>query len=173
MGLIILNVGAGLLPLVASDFEGIDKVINFDPLDSFRHQEFAMAMLFKHIVNSSNDIIYGHAESQVDAICDDGDVDCVFSVSPFGFPVVNSWVHRKLAVGGFVFIAGSEKNKWVKPQKLFEGDLRNRYRPALLEEKYHLFKASRKIEVEYTSYTSAAEKKTDFEYKVAYKKLIA
>ncbi|HTZ69154.1 MAG TPA: hypothetical protein VMB71_00750 [Acetobacteraceae bacterium] len=96
MSAIILNIGAGYLPLVASDFSGVDEVINFDPLLGDPTTTTALNVNLMAIVARSPDITYFTTQDKVDEKVADGSVDLILGVSPYNLSLVSDWADRKL-----------------------------------------------------------------------------
>jgi hypothetical protein len=111
----VLNIAAGLLPIVATDFQEVGELVNYDPLDALRSTETGAdaARFLAMFAMAAGDIIYARRQAEVDSHYANGSVDLVMSVSPYGFTLVDEWVHAKIRVGGYILVAGNASNKFV------------------------------------------------------------
>jgi SAM-dependent methyltransferase len=109
----ILNLGAGSVePLQKSDLANITE---------FRDWDVVNLDIYNQIVKyspdrsqrpfPSADIRYSDVERRIDF--QDGSVDIALAVSPYGYSVLNSEVHRVLKRGGVAVVLGSQRNKFV------------------------------------------------------------
>jgi hypothetical protein len=117
----VLNIAAGFLPLDKSDF-GVDQLVNYDPLPWSKNT----VNLIGHL--AIIDVNYVSRRAGVDSIFANGSVDLVMSISPYGFALVDDWVHGKLKPGGYVLAFGNERNKWLQDTHMFAGTLQQQYR---------------------------------------------
>lgn len=127
---IVLNIGAGFLPIVASDLK-VTQVINYDPLmyskktGELKQKDYddfmtyiKTVLRFKEIMAASKDpdIHYFTDKEEVNEKIGKDSVDLVLSISPYGFSVINEWVDSKLKKMGLLLVIGNMENKWVKNQ---------------------------------------------------------
>jgi len=127
----VLNIAAGLLPIVATDLR-VDNVVNYDPLSALANADKGGRRIVSHLMVLSKafgDIKYARRQAEVDRWYPNSSVDLVLSVSPYGFTLINEWVHRKINICGYVVVIGNLANKFIKQdQHLFEsGEIFNSY----------------------------------------------
>lgn len=112
----VLNIAAGLLPIVASDLNA-DEVVNYDPLTGLANADEGGRAVVSHLMvlsQAMGDIRYARRQAEVDSVYPNGSVDLVLAVSPFGFKLISRWVADKVRVGGHVLVIGNKSNKHVK-----------------------------------------------------------
>lgn len=180
----VLNVGAGFLPIVASDL-GVDEVLNYDPLRYARntgqltedqYKEYMNYVenfgILKYIVEQepmSGDIMYCTKREDVDKKYGENSVDLVLGISPYGFSLVDTWVNGKLKPEGYVVAIGNNNNEWMYADKLFSDDLTGRYRASNSPEGW-IQQIINKVFSDYPSHTSALERNTKNNMAMIYKK---
>ena len=160
----ILNIGAGLLPLVGEDFDA-DIVYNYDPLTSARNKIDSLCFgFFAGLIHDPHsDVRYATSENEINLMVDDLSIDLLLSISPFGFSLVTDWVHRKLKVGAQLLVVGNHANKWLTEEKLIAPGLKRHYQrlPRLMGRWEQL--VEEKIRMAYPSHTSAMERSTQLD----------
>lgn len=170
----VLNIGAGFLPLVASDL-GVEEVINYDPLqyqkakgditnqtyeDALKY--FRTVIRFKELIAPYAEVQYYTNRDEVDGKYRDGTVDLVISISPYGFTLIDEWVDAKLKYNGYILVAANHSNEWANnDEKLYSRTLdKDRYyKPTNLTGTW-LGSMRKVILQKYQSYTSKIEKDT-------------
>lgn len=168
----ILNIAAGLLPIVASDL-GVDQVVNFDPLTALADKDLSGSASVGYLMVLSKgvgDIIYARRQAEVDSVYPNGSVDLILSVSPFGFKVVSKWTHDKLKPGGSVLIIANGKNPCFKDyDNIIEDIAGSIYKQ--IEHPEPWIKATRdKVIADYPSNTTHLERATNLDTWVCFEK---
>lgn len=158
----VLNIGAGVLPLVASDLD-VDQVVNYDPLTALNNEDKAgrsAVITLTALSLQDPDLHYARREAQVDQLYPNGSVDLILSISPFGFTLVSAWAHGKLKPGGYVLVVANERNAWASDfDKLFADIPGSVYKVVEHPEPW-IRAIRRRIVSHYPSSTSAAERPT-------------
>ena len=169
----VLNIGAGFLPIVASDLE-VNQLINYDPLEykkgqgllTDREYEEAYSFLrirdiFQALIASRPDIQYFKKRKDVDNIYPIDSVDLVISISPYGFTLIDTWVDEKIKKGGYIIVLGNSTNPYVtQDKKLFEFFLKADYTERDAEFQGGLWGFIEKLTTYYKSHTSKLEDDT-------------
>lgn len=159
----VLNIGAGVLPLVAQDLEA-DFVYNYDPLDSAKKKlDSVWFGIFLGIIRDpESDVVYMTEEDKIRDAVPDNSIDLLISISPYGFSVINEWVDAKLKSNAKVLVFGNSSNKWVNNSNniFLNEELSEKYEAeANLNDWENLIKG--KVQQFYPSQTSAVEKDTE------------
>lgn len=123
----LLNIAAGFLPLVASDFGdfGVDRVINFDPLvigkgSDHKVMDSMLSANLKLITLQIPEIEYYWDFDAFDRNVSSASVDLIAAVSPYGFAVINNMTNAMLKNGGYVMLFGNARNKYAKKDDAVE-----------------------------------------------------
>lgn len=120
----ILNIAAGYIPLVASDFDHWDvaRLINVDPLDDSQ-----TTVAFQALINAMDDVEYHTtAQAAVQAIGNDP-IHLTMGVSPFGFALVDQWNDALMVVGSHVMAFGNSANPYIAKAGAFTPAVVNNY----------------------------------------------
>ena len=125
MPTVILNLAAGLLPLVPADFGSpVGRVVNFDPLRAGNAEEAMLYARFLELTAPHTDITYCRSSADVDRILRNESVDLLLGISPYGFPLVSTWSSAKLRRRiGYVACLSNSSNKYGDTPDMFEGQL--------------------------------------------------
>lgn len=158
----VLNIGAGVLPLVASDL-AVDQVVNYDPLTALNNEDKAgkSAVLALTVLSLQDpNLHYARREAQVDAVYANGSVDLILSISPYGFTLVSAWAHGKLKPGGCVLVVSNERNAWASDFDRLIADIPGAVYKVVEHPEPWISAIRRKIMRDYPSSTSTAERPT-------------
>lgn len=126
----VLNIGAGVIPLLPSEI-GADHVVNYDPLgmSENRSTSYETAIAYNTFVLNEKDWgAFCLSEGEVDIVCGNWSRDLILAISPYGYSVISDWSNKKLKVGGIVLIlsAGNNPfgtNKWKSNGKCIVNDV--------------------------------------------------
>lgn len=180
----VLNIGAGFLPLVASDFEvkEVINVINYDPLQYQKDtgtitdktyeeakQYFRTVLRFKELIAPYPEVQYFTKRHEVDSQYSDHTVDLVISISPYGFTLVDSWINEKLRPEGYIVAIGHARNRYMSEERLISADLRDRYNANNTPEPW-IQNIIEKVCESYPSNTSGLERDTPLGNVMIYQK---
>jgi len=123
---IILNIAAGANNVSSVEISQLMReecaVFNLDINPSFPNNDHAVLPYYEPAKSiallSMPNIEYSNALEALDF--EDGSVDVIMSVSPYGFALINAEAKRVLKRGGHIVVAGSRMNKYVAKNGLFQ-----------------------------------------------------
>lgn len=140
---LVVNLGAGFLPIVGSDI-GAKEVINYDPLitpsttkyvdapedvrmqrqsekDVYVVQKTAFLNLKKTKEGIDREFLYTENETELKQWIEErgNQISVVIAISPYGYPVINEYIHNCLIKYGIVIVIGNSTNKWLYQPQMF------------------------------------------------------
>lgn len=169
----LINIASGYIPLSLNDVDRnvFTKVMNFDPLDSSPITSHYV-VLMRQLLPYDRGTYISRDRGIVDKLCRNGKTNLLMAVSPFGFTPVDAWLDRKLAPGGWVLLAGSKRNKYIKQGNAFSEEIVDRYMECPNENYYPrwLNEMATRILAEYPSQASNLHHSTRIDTFYVYQK---
>ena len=165
----ILNIAAGFLPLVGSDFGPSVKVYNYDPLaTSCKDKDFELRenlkAKFSDLImglRKIDNVKYYFEEEEVKREVKKDSIDILICVSPYGFTLVTQWVHERLKIGAYIIIIGNKANKYITHgENIFEPPLQQCYCKVLWPFDTFAMDVATKLLKKYPSNVSGLGRKT-------------
>lgn len=178
----VLNIGAGLRPIVANDFDYVRSVYNYDPLE-YQHPQDGptekskkeeveyqlMVWKFLAIAKNQDDIKYYQKRDELDRELEEPTIDLVLSISPYGYTVVDEWIDKKVKPRGYIVAIGHAGNPYMFEDKLFTQATRKKY-TALNTPAPLVQQIINKVNEKYKSVKSKMEEETFLGHVMIYQK---